>query len=179
MKEKFKSIGGVIGYIIFLGIGIILIYLLFKNLEWIIINVYPLVLTITEILTFIDILIILPMLIFRKLRLFSSMILLYSSYFVGFSLWLYCLCVTYLTLSIGFLIAGLLFGGIGVIPLAFVGLIIQGDWWGILNIVILALITFGLKAISLYVSAKTEKQIQEAAELKYLKELEKQNESVL
>lgn len=74
------------------------------------------------------VLVILPMLIFRRTRARGAAILLHSSLYTAFSCWWFCFIVSYrLFGGIGLLI-GLLVAGIGVIPLAFFGLMIKGLW---------------------------------------------------
>lgn len=69
-----------------------------------------------------------PMLIFRRTRPYGAAVLLYSSFYTTFSCWWLCFVLCYRTLGGTWLLVGALLGGVGVIPLTFVGLMIKSFW---------------------------------------------------
>lgn len=66
-------------------------------------------------------------LIFRRARLSAFSALVLCSVVCGFSLWAYSLYVA-ATIGLGWLIAGVLFAGLGVIPIALIASCIAGQW---------------------------------------------------
>ena len=74
------------------------------------------------------IVVVLPTLIFRRTRALGAKTLLYSSYYTGFSCWWFCFILCYRALGGFWLLFGLIFMGVGVVPLAFVGLMVKSFW---------------------------------------------------
>jgi hypothetical protein len=66
------------------------------------------------------------MLIIRRLRLWGGLGLFFISYLLWFNCWIFAFIVTAKTLGYFWLTIGMLLAGIGVLPLAFIGVIIQG-----------------------------------------------------
>jgi hypothetical protein len=69
-----------------------------------------------------------PMLFFRKFRQWGAFGLVYASYVFGFSCWIFSFIVTYKTLGGFWLIIGLFFLAVGVVPLALIGTVNYGLW---------------------------------------------------
>jgi hypothetical protein len=74
------------------------------------------------------VLIVLPMLLFRRTRFRGAKALIYSSHYTAFSCWWFCFIICYRSFGGFWLFVSLLFAGIGVIPLAFVGLMVKSFW---------------------------------------------------
>jgi hypothetical protein len=69
--------------------------------------------------------VVLPLLLFRKSRRLAATILVYTSYYMGFSCWWFSFIVTYRVLGLLWLVAGFLFMGVGVVPLAVAGVFLK------------------------------------------------------
>lgn len=74
------------------------------------------------------VLIVLPLLIFRRTRSRGAKLLVQSSYFTGFSCWWFCFILCYRAFGGAWLFVSLLVAGVGVVPLAFFGLMIKSFW---------------------------------------------------
>jgi hypothetical protein len=62
--------------------------------------------------------------------------------------------VAYLLWGYGGLIVGLVFAGIGVVPVAFLATIFNGYWHQLGELVFATVLTFGTRAFSLYLASK-------------------------
>ena len=74
------------------------------------------------------ILVFVPMICFKETRRWVGVGLLYSSYVTGFTCWVFSVIVTYQTLGGFWLFLGVVFAGVGVFPLAVIGVIVRGEW---------------------------------------------------
>jgi len=124
--KKYLTIVGVIVWII---IGLAGLTLLFspKIVEQ---NIYPVVAKINGV-TFIVCIGFLVMIIFRRLRPWAGLGLTFASYVFGFGWWVLSYIITVKTLGLFWLVIGVMFMGIGVLPLAFIGIIIRSIAGGI------------------------------------------------
>ncbi len=73
-------------------------------------------------------LVVLPLIVFRRTRSRGATLLVQSSYYTAFSCWWFCFILCYRVFGGVWLFVGLLGAGIGVIPLAFFGLMIKSFW---------------------------------------------------
>lgn len=85
--------------------------------------------TLSGIVLFICLLILLPMAFIRRTRGKAAVGFLVSSYIFGTSIWFNSFIVAYSTLGGLWLLFGLIMGGVGVIPLAVIGLIWKVKLW--------------------------------------------------
>ena len=69
-----------------------------------------------------------PLFFIKRLRPSIGLGLLYTSYIPGFTCWIFSFVVTYQTLGVVWLVIGLLFMGVGIFPLAVVGVLLHGLW---------------------------------------------------
>jgi hypothetical protein len=110
------------------------------------------------------ILAILPMLCFRRTREFAAVVLMYSSYFNGFTCWWYSFIICYRACGLLWLIIGVLFMGVGVVPITLIGTAIGGAWPIFWNVIIALALTFGLRVLALTVAYRVEKRREAEAE---------------
>jgi hypothetical protein len=118
------------------------------------------------------VLVVLPLLIFRKTREIAAAILGYSSIFTGFTCWWYSFIICYRVLGTAALIVGVLFGGIGVVPLAVVGVFIRSFWapelWVTFWNLILALaLVFGPRVLVAFIAYRIGEQAEREDEQRY------------
>jgi hypothetical protein len=102
--------------------------------EWLRFVVYPLCIIGGRVCFLLWIFVFGPMLICRRTRLLAAVGFLYSSMVTGFACWVICFLVTYKLLGTFWTVAGLLFGGVGVVPLAVVGTLFYGVWSSLLDV---------------------------------------------
>jgi hypothetical protein len=72
-----------------------------------------------------------PLLFFKKSRPLAGTLYICTACVTHLNWWLFSFVVTYKTLGGFWLVIGLLFAGMGVLPLAFVGEMIRGMWWAV------------------------------------------------
>jgi hypothetical protein len=90
-----------------------------------------------------------PLCIFRKTRPWAGIGFAYASLVFGLELWAYsCLFVVYKWGYVGLGI-GLLFAGVGVVPMAFVAAILHAEWSALLEIVLGLCLTFGTRYLGM------------------------------
>lgn len=159
--NKLKSIGQVIfGIVIFLGILLLTYFLIFGAIH-IATKINPILIRITNILSAISFFILLPLTIFKKTRSFSAICLYVSSYFFGLSAWVLGLIATYITLGGFWIFIGLMFGGVGVVPMGLIGSVIKGEWSLLWNLLYITILTFGIRIFVFYLISKEENRAKE------------------
>lgn len=99
--------------------------------------------------------ILMPLSFFKKCRHFCSVSFFAGSYLFGFSLWLTSALLTLYFLGPGWLIAGLFLCGIGVVPIAFIGLLINAQWSNLLFLAIMVIIVFSFGIYGLFLINKS------------------------
>lgn len=156
MKEKIKDLGwGLLGVAFF--IGIILLALLFiKGGLWLSATLYPWLVLISGITFLISILILLPLGIFKKTRGVSAIGLLIASYVFGATTQVWSFLLAYVFWGFMGLFIGLFIGGVGVVPIAMLASIFNGEWAIFGQLVLLVVLTFGVRFLSLYIAEKAE-----------------------
>lgn len=88
------------------------------------------------------IVVLLPMFVVRRMRPLIAASLRYSSIFVGAACWSYSLVATYRILGRLSVAIGLLFAGLGVVPIAIYGAVLRGHrdvFWNVLGGVVLTI----------------------------------------
>jgi hypothetical protein len=90
-----------------------------------------------------------------------------ASIVFGVMIWVCGLGVTYEAWGLGGLIMGLVFAGVGIVPLAMLAVLLQGQWQALIVFVILLGLTFGLRALGLWLGKKVD---QRAARLSFQRE---------
>jgi hypothetical protein len=106
------------------------------------------------------IIVLLPMVVIRRFRFYGAMGLVYASYVFGVGCWLFSFIVAYKTFGLFWLIVGLLLVGVGVVPVAFIGLIIHGLWDGVLNLVGAVALFAITRLVGMYIASKQEEGTQ-------------------
>ncbi|MGA9364885.1 MAG: hypothetical protein WBW16_11035 [Bacteroidota bacterium] len=156
MKEKLKSIGSaLLGIGIFIGIILLAAFFIRGGL-WLSEILYPWLTLISAIAFFVCILILLPLAFFRKTRGVSGVGLFIASYIFGASLWVWTFLLTYTLWGATALFIGLFLAGVGVVPIAMLATLFNGEWSILAQLVLLVIFTFGSRMLGLYLSGKAE-----------------------
>ena len=71
-------------------------------------------------------------------------------------IWVCGLGVTYEALGLGGVIIGLVFAGVGIVPVAMLAALLQGEWQALIVFVILIVLTFGLQALGTWLGKKVD-----------------------
>ena len=128
VKETTFVLGGCL-FLTSLAIGAIgLLLMLLRGTPWISENFYPWTVQAEKIALFFVVPTCSVLAFFRKGRSIGGLGLLLSSYIIGFSLWLWSLIVAYTLGGVFWMIVGLLFVGVGVIPIAIVAAALNAQW---------------------------------------------------
>ena len=129
MSDTLKAVGGIIfGVVLFLVIPIFLLIMFFAGALWATAHLLLPLITIAWIVLALDILIFLPLSMVRSLRSWMGTFIFLSSFLFGIVLWLSSFITTLGAWVIGGVIVGLLFAGVGVVPMAGFILLIHGQW---------------------------------------------------
>jgi hypothetical protein len=156
MKEKIKDFGSMIlGAGIFIGF-ILLLLILLKGGLWLSVVLYPWLAGISAITLIITVLILLPLLIFKKTREFSVTGLMIASCIFGTTTWVWSLLLAYFFWGFMGLFIGLSLAGVGVVPIAMLAVIFNGEWSTLWELIFLVILTFGVRFLSVYMATKLD-----------------------
>ena len=161
-KERMKSLGEWLGRCLFIialicFIALVLIQILvvfYRGAAWASEKLLPWF-SILSLITFgLVVLIILPLAIPKATRGFSIGALFIASYVFGATLWMESLLLALSIWGMGWVVIGLILGGVGIIPIAMLATLIEGMWGPLIELALLTIVTFGARvgAISLAVS---------------------------
>jgi hypothetical protein len=149
-KEAMLGLGGCLVpmFLAILAIGsIALVVTLLNQMPWISTNLYPGTLKVARIALFFIVPTCSVLAFFRKGRAIGGLGLVLSSYMIGFSLWVWSLMMAYALAGVVWIIVGLLFLGIGVIPIAIVAAALNDQWSVAGQMIIGIFIVFTLRII--------------------------------
>ena len=128
--------------------------------EWVMeiaVKAYTFTLPFYELALAVAIFVLLPLTIWRKTRGAAGAGLLITSYIFGLTTWLLGAAVTFGSFGWFGLIIGLLFLGLGVVPLAIIGAIFKLDNGGLaLVLFVMVVVTFGARFGGAYAASKAE-----------------------
>jgi hypothetical protein len=83
-------------------------------------------------------------------------------------MWVCGLGVTYEAWGVGGVIIGLVFAGVGIVPVAMLAALLQGAWQALIAFLILIVLTFGFRALGFWLAKKVD---QRAARLSFRREM--------
>jgi len=168
--ETLKSVGYIILGISFL-IGLILLTLfILRGVLWIGEKALPFLINFTNIFAAISVFIFIPMTFLKKTRMWGGFALQLSSFLFGLTLWIYSALVVYMLWGFFGLFIGLFLAGVGVLPVAALASLFNGEWLIIVNLVYMIILTFGARFLGFYILNKAEdNKCQNLDENYYLK----------
>jgi hypothetical protein len=73
-------------------------------------------------------------------------------------MWVCGLGVTYEAWGMGGVIIGLVFAGVGIVPVAMLAALLQGEWQALIVFVIFIVLTFGFRALGLWLAKKVDER---------------------
>lgn len=167
MKEKLKNFGyytlGIAGFLLMLFIGVVMI----KGAVWLGEHALQWLIDFSWIVFAINLFILFPLGLFRKTGIVGGMGMYISSYVFGLTLWFLGLLLTYFTWGFFGVFIGLVLGGVGVVPVAMLAMLINGELFTLLILVILIVLTFGSRALGIYLASRAEEKQNLLREVKY------------
>lgn len=110
-----------------------------------------------------DLLVLAPLSLVPSLRLVTGGTIFASSYLFGFLCWLTGCFVTYVLWGTGAVIAGVVSGIIGVVPMGMVASVIKGQWQLFVDLAVLLSLTFGMRWLGYSISARHKLQVADVA----------------
>ena len=145
MKEKIKDAGYMLlGLAFFMGF-ILLAVVMFKGGIWVSARLHPILEIISAITLLVTVVVLLPLAIFKKTRAASITGLLLSSKIFGLSLWIWSFLLSYIFWGFIGAFLGVFLFGIGVIPVAIIGTIVNAEWRTLGDITLLIVLAGGTK----------------------------------
>lgn len=137
-----------LGYYLFGLLGVISVFLVFiRSATFLDDYIHPIITAISAFGLFIIIPISLILLIFKKTRVWGGFGFLIYSLILGFHLWFWCLILAKVFAGTLWLIIGLFFAGIGIIPIALIATAIASEWSLVIGIVLTAIVIFVCRTI--------------------------------
>jgi hypothetical protein len=161
MKHTLQAIGGFLLMIsILTAVGLLAAFFIKGSLS-VSEVLYPWLSLISAIAFFICILLLLPLAIFQKTRAFSGLGLFIASHIFGAGLWVWAFLLTYSIWGATALFIGLFLAGIGVVPIAMLATLFNGEWSIFGQLVLLLVFTFGSRSLGYYLVEKGDEQSYE------------------
>src|ERR1700730_13449361 len=136
------------------AIGIALVFFLGKYSE----IIFGWTRAIAEWALVICVLVLAPLGLFRKTRGISAMGYFIASYIFGTNLFIFSVLVVLQIWGVTALIIGLLFAGVGVLPVAFLASIFHREWYTFGQLSLGLVFTWGTRAFGLYRPSKSERE---------------------
>lgn len=143
VKDTLAGIGGLLIICALFLVGVAIGSIFIFGTAWASSKLLPWFSLLTWISLAIVIFIILPLAIPRATRSFSSIALFVASYLFGATLWMEGLLLTLFIWGIGVVFIGLFIAGVGVVPIAMLATLLKGMWGPLIELVLLAIMTFG------------------------------------
>lgn len=123
-----KAFGFFLLFVIMLVAMVAISISLLQGTIWASGKIFPYVVAFNGLVLAFTIFVLLPNAVFSSTPRFAGHGLMVVSYVFGFTAWLWCLLLSYSTLGLVWMFLGLFMGGVGVVPLAIIGMLINGMW---------------------------------------------------
>lgn len=150
MQEQVKKIGGFfIGLAVIIGI-VFLLGLLLKGGLWLSAVAYTSLTYISAITFIFSLIILVPLGFFKTTRGFSATGLLIASYIFALSTWVWTFLLSYAFWGIIGVFIGIFLSGVGVIPVAIFGMLVNGAWSLLGQLIFIIFVTWGCRFLSMY-----------------------------
>lgn len=161
MIEKAKNLGWTV-----LGLGILLFFLLIgafmlNGAVWVGEHVIDWLITISWIVLAVDLFILVPLSLSRRFGMYGGIGIFFSSNIFGLTLWFLGLLLTYSTWGFLGVIIGLFLGGVGVIPVAMLAMLVNGEFSAFFGLLLLVALTIGSKILGAYLASRAEERMIE------------------
>jgi hypothetical protein len=164
LMQALKNVGmTVLGLGVMVGLGIVtLIYL--QGIVWVSVRVFDYVVMVNSAVFLLSVFIFLPCAIFRVTRKVAAFGLLGASYVFGLTVWLFGFLVTYAAWGIIGVFIGLVFAGVGIVPVGMVASGLHGEWDVFWQLVLGIAFTFGARGLAAWLAVKVDQHEEEKLE---------------
>lgn len=156
LTEGLKNFGWTIAGVAIMGVLLLLAGSAIYGLAWISDRIFPWVVWVFWITLAIALLVLGPLALFSQTRMFAAYGLAACSLVFGFSAWVFSMVVAYNVWGLVALVIGLVFAGVGVVPVAFLAALFKGEWMLLLMVVVLVVLTFGSRLLAFYLERKAQ-----------------------
>jgi len=153
--EVLKGVGRGALWVVSAGAALFATVFLIRGGAWLSDRIWPWIVTGIQITFGVNVLIALPMLMFRAARKTAAWVLFVSSYVYGLGVWVQGFLVTYILWGWIALTIGLVFGVIGVVPMAALACVFNGQWKSLMEIFVLVALYYGTRTGSMWIMIKT------------------------
>jgi len=150
IKDVVLGLGGCLVFIAIAIGGLVLLIMFLRGTPWIAENFYPWTVLAAKIALYFVVPTCSVLAFFRKGRGLGGLGLCLSSYVIGFSLWVWSLIVAYSLAGVFWIIVGLLFAGLGVIPIAMVAAALKAQWSIAGQMLLGLVVVLALRAIGIF-----------------------------
>jgi hypothetical protein len=158
VKEAFTTVGGCSIYaLILLAVAAVVIAFLYGGVA-IAPVILPWLFLISAVVFVLCLVVILPLAIFRPLRPWSGLAIYIASYLFGITCWFSGLLITWSTWGGIAVIIGLLFMGIGVVPIAIVASLFKAMWGNLIFMIVMVVVTFGTRIVGTMLATSEESE---------------------
>ena len=99
-----------------------------------------------------------PLSLIPPARVITAFGFLIVSYVFGAMMWCNGLAVTYMAWGLTGVFIGLMFAGVGIVPVGMLAALVQGDWADLIGLVIFIILTFGLRALAFWLATKADER---------------------
>jgi len=147
--------------LVVLAVVLLLIALFIRGMVWVSDKAMPWLVWASAIALLICIFILLPLCIFRKARPIAGAAYYGASYVFGLMLWAYSCLFTVSTWGYGALAIGLIFLGVGVVPIAVLSSIFHAEWVVLAELVVSIILTFGTRIFGLWLTTPKPQRSEE------------------
>jgi hypothetical protein len=159
ISEKLKGFGmillGLLGVAVLLALGGVYIF----GAAWVSAKVAPLMVPVFNWTLAICVLVLVPACLIPKASGFATVGLLLASAVFGFLLWVWAFIVTLEIWGWFGVVIGLLFAGIGIVPVAFLALLFHAEWHGLGNLIYMLAIMLGARLLAFWTASRAERRI--------------------
>lgn len=151
MKETLKAIGGfAFGLALLAGLIVLAVFFI-KGGVWLSEKLLPILLVIGWCAFLGCLFLFVPLAVFRSTRGFAGVCLYIASYIFGASAWMTGLLLSYTIWGVFAVIVGLLFLGVGVVPVALLATLVKGLWSPFFSLLLMVAATWGSRFMAMYV----------------------------
>jgi hypothetical protein len=148
-ESRLKKVGMFALFPIGLIALLLLSLLMLRGMVWASDKVLPWLMTASEIAIVICVFVLLPLCIFRITRPWAGVAFYCTSFLFGLVLFAWSCLFAVSVWGYGGLAVGLIFAGVGVVPVALLAALLHADWSALLNLVIMIFFTFGTRFLGL------------------------------
>lgn len=163
VKQSLQGAGGMAIGFAFLGGLVLVIWIFIQGTVAVSTTILPFLVWAFWVVLAIDIVIFLPLSFIRRTQHFAGTAFLYSSYLFGVTLWAWSLVLTYDWWGWVGVVIGLLFVGVGVVPVAMFAALVHAAWAVLGETVFMLAVAYGARTAGRYVAMRAHERAVEQA----------------